>query len=344
MYKNTTHMNLLEYMMPQNGTKSAITLSRIDQTINWNPIKKILSKYYLKGTDIQGRPAYAPLLLFKMCLLQTWYALSDEQLEDSVNDRLSFKQFCGISLTQIAPDQTVISRFRTILVTANVYDKILSKIVKQLEDRKLIIKTGVIVDASLTPTQNKPCGPKQYELSQPPEQVAVTAITKKGVDPQASWVKKGNELTYGYKRHYAVDAQEGLVLAVCSSRASDHDSRYLEGLLEKLDLSPGSKVYADKGYSGKPNAMVLETKKLKNRIQKKAAINAPLTSREKCYNKLISKIRYKVERTFGSIQRWFKSTSCRYIGLAKAHGQHVLEAIAYNLYRLPGIIMSRGIA
>ena len=30
----------------------------------------------------------------------------------------------------------------------------------------------------------------------------------------------------------------------------------------------------------------------------------------------------------------------RYVGLTKAHTQHLLEAIAYNLYRAQGIIIS----
>jgi len=33
---------------------------------------------------------------------------------------------------------------------------------------------------------------------------------------------------------------------------------------------------------------------------------------------------------------------CRYIGLTKTHTQHLLEAIAYNLYRAPGIIIKIG--
>jgi IS5 family transposase len=42
-----------------------------------------------------------------------------------------------------------------------------------------------------------------------------------------------------------------------------------------------------------------------------------------------------VERTFGSIKRWFNSKEARYIGKEKMHTQHLLEAIAYNLKRMP---------
>lgn len=67
----------------------------------------------------------------------------------------------------------------------------------------------------------------------------------------------------------------------------------------------------------------------------------PLTRWAKRYNKLVGKARYKIERVFGSTKRWFGGLTTRYVGLVKTHGQHVLEALAYNLYRLPGIIISK---
>ncbi|MDK7763771.1 IS5/IS1182 family transposase, partial [Prevotella bivia] len=38
--------------------------------------------------------------------------------------------------------------------------------------------------------------------------------------------------------------------------------------------------------------------------------------------------------------RWFRGGTARYVGLAKTHAQHIMEAVAYNLYRTPGIIVS----
>ncbi|PDP41835.1 transposase [Porphyromonas gingivalis] len=54
-------------------------------------------------------------------------------------------------------------------------------------------------------------------------------------------------------------------------------------------------------------------------------------------------IRSTIERTFGSIRRWFHGGRCRYRGLAKIHTQNILESIAFNLYRTPGIIMSSSV-
>ena len=85
------------------------------------------------------------------------------------------------------------------------------------------------------------------------------------------------------------------------------------------------------------NDLYLKEQKIKNRIQHKAYRNKPLTYWQIRFNKLISKERYVVERTFGGMSRWFGAGIARYKGLAKTHGQHVMEAIAYNLKRAPGL-------
>ena len=69
----------------------------------------------------------------------------------------------------------------------------------------------------------------------------------------------------------------------------------------------------------------------------------PFTERQKLRNKLIGKTLFKVERTFGSIKRWFKSTDTLYNGIAKTHTQDLIEVIAHNLYRAPGIVASNSI-
>ena len=83
--------------------------------------------------------------------------------------------------------------------------------------------------------------------------------------------------------------------------------------------------------------------KLKSRIIHKGVRGCKLTEKEQRVNVAISKTRYKAKRTFGSIHRWFHGGIARYVSLAKTHAQHIMEAIAYNLYRTPGIIVSNSL-
>ncbi|AWN81567.1 hypothetical protein DK880_00235 [Candidatus Cardinium hertigii] len=58
----------------------------------------------------------------------------------------------------------------------------------------------------------------------------------------------------------AVESKEGLVLAVSTTKASNHDSTHLQVLLNKVTLKTGSRLYADKAYSGLPNETLLKKK------------------------------------------------------------------------------------
>ena len=68
--------------------------------------------------------------------------------------------------------------------------------------------------------------------------------------------------------------------------------------------------------------------KLKSRIMHKGTRGHEITERQQRINVAISKIRYKVERTFGSMHRWFGAGIARYVGLSKTHAQHIMESIA----------------
>lgn len=67
-------------------------------------------------------------------------------------------RFCGLDLEDKVPDHSILSRFRTALTKAKAMDKVVSAVNKQLENHKLIVKTGIKVDASLTATPLKPKG------------------------------------------------------------------------------------------------------------------------------------------------------------------------------------------
>ena len=129
-----------------------------------------------------------------------------------------------------------------------------------------------------------------------------------------------------------------MVLGVLTTKASVNEVANLEEVLDTADLPEDIPLKADKGYQSKKNAELLKKRRLKNHILKKDYKNKPLTHWEKKFNKLIGKTRFKVERTFGGIKRWFNGATARYRGIDKMHSQNLMEAIGYNLYRSPGIL------
>ena len=80
--------NSLEY------NRSLKNMERMDKAIDWSRVETILMSHYTIGTSSEGADAYPPLLLFKCFLLQKWFHInSDPELENQINDRLSFKKF-----------------------------------------------------------------------------------------------------------------------------------------------------------------------------------------------------------------------------------------------------------
>jgi IS5 family transposase len=335
---------------------------QINMLIDWSEIEKEITKVYKRGHSIDGRPAYSGLLLFKMLLLGIWYNLSDERVEESVNDSLSMMRFCDLDIEDNVPDHSVLSRFRSELTEKKSFERLLKKINRQLAVHKVIIRNGIgIVDATLTDSPRCPAGKPIYELAEDrkeeerssdaceKEDKQMTLVKKEqpGVDSEARYLKKGQELHFGYKKHILTD-ENGMQLSVHTTTANEHDSKGLKSCLENQDTYLAvSACYTDKGYQVPDNVslfeMPIKKRKVKNRIQHKGYKNRPLTHWQKQYNRLISKKRWVVERTFGGMRRWFGCGMTRYVGLAKTHAQHLLEAIAYNLYRAPGIIISNSI-
>lgn len=316
--------------------------NQINTLLDWQPISKIIDKHYAKGKSATGKPSYDGLLLFKMSLLQTWYGLSDYEVEDRVNDSISFGYFCGMTIDQVAPDHSTLSRFRTAMTKAEVYELLFKQINDQLEAHSIIVKTGAIVDASVIDTPLRPKGKTNHAVTQDrsdEDEVKVEKIYANSVDKEASWLKKRGKYHYGFKKHYVTD-EEGLVLGVVTTKASVNEISNLEEVLDSADLPQGIALKADNGYQSKKNEDIFKQRKMKNHILKKAKKNKPLTPWEKKFNKLVGQTRFKVERTFGGIKRWFNGGEARYRGMAKMHTQNLMEAISYNLYRSPGIVMS----
>jgi IS5 family transposase len=317
--------------------------SQINTLIDWDNIEKLIDTDYSRGKSAVGKPSYSGLLLFRMCLLQSWYGLSDYEVEDRLNDSISFSYFCGMNIDEVAPDHSTLSRFRTALTKTKTFEKLFSIINAQLEAHNIIVKKGIIVDASVIDTPLRPKGKTNHKVTEDrsEEEIKVKKQYADSVDTDGTWLKKRGKYHFGFKKHHVTD-NEGIVIGVLTTTASKNEIANLEDVLEtvNIDLPKGIPLKADKGYQSKKNAGLLKKRNLKNHILRKAYKNKPLTRWERKFNKLIGKTRFKVERTFGGIKRWFNGGLARYRGIEKMHTQNLMEAMCYNLYRSPEIIAS----
>lgn len=325
----------------------------LNKVMNWESIAQLLLEVYPVGKQECGQKAYCPLLLFKMLLVGQWHKLSDRELELYVWDTLSARHFCGLAMEDSVPDHSTISRFRTRLVSLGAWDGLLGVVNDQLHARGMTVTVGAIVDASLTESPYSPKGGGRAVVAEDrkerrAEDVRAEAVyhatkqqTHPNADHEARWVKKRNRTIYGYKKHVATD-EAGMILAVHTTSANEHDSQGLVPLIKKVRTRHRQEVLADKGYKSKANDEFLVACGSRPRIMHKGYRNRPMNAVQSAQNREISRKRWVVERTFGSLKRWFGSGSTQLKGLQKVHAEHVMEAIAHNLKRFPRIAASMG--
>ena len=94
--------------------RSSSTLDKLSELIAWARIASLLEPLYPAS---KGEPAWPPLAMFKALLLAVWYDLSDVKLAEALEDRASFRRFCGFSSSEATPERTAFVRFRRALIT-----------------------------------------------------------------------------------------------------------------------------------------------------------------------------------------------------------------------------------
>lgn len=146
--------SIADYIVGSRKVKQTF-FNKINSIIDWKPIRQIIEKVYTKGRKRSGRPCRDSLLLFKVELLRRWYGLSDYEVENQVNDRLSFSAFVGIGMNEGCPDSTTICRFRSSLVKGGVYDELIDEVSRQLEANSITVKPGTIADAAITKVKRR---------------------------------------------------------------------------------------------------------------------------------------------------------------------------------------------
>jgi IS5 family transposase len=137
--KKEQKLGFADYLVERRKIKQDF-FNQVNLIVDWRPISNLINKYYQKGESVKGTKSYDGLFLFKMSLLQTWYGLSDYEVEDRANDSISFSRFVGISLDDSVPDHSVLSRFRTELTKKGAYEKIFKALNKQLDKHNLLVK------------------------------------------------------------------------------------------------------------------------------------------------------------------------------------------------------------
>lgn len=291
--------------------------------IDWQPFIPLVRKVFYDNKTDGGRPHTDELIVVRSMLLQSWYGLSDPELEFQCHDRLSFRNFLGFP--ENIPDFSTVWKVRDRLQKEGIEPKIWNELQYQLDQKGYALKKGVIQDATFIEAE---LGRKRYykekKAEKKGEKIVYTEKQKRHIDKDGTFSVKHGQVHFGYKNHIKLDVGNTLIREYQVTTASLHDGEI--DLVEDGDTI----AYRDKGYHGK----ILHAKNVIDKTMKRGAREHPLCNKEIKRNRLISSIRSPGERSFSVIKKVFHGGMTRVKTLVRVSIKEMFNCFAFNLYQL----------
>lgn len=308
----------MEYSNRKKKTKREEFLEIMNEVIPWDEWVALVEPYYPKGK--RGRPPIGLEIILRMYLLQVWFNLSDEGVEDAIYDSYAMRKFMGINfLEEQVPDATTLLHFRHLIEKNGISKLYFDAIKNGLEKCGRIMHGGTIVDATIlsasSSTKNASCER----------------------DPEMHQTKKGNQWYFGMKMHAGVDAGTGYIHTITATAANVHDVDQVANLIREDDTV----VYGDAGYLGIEKRDAVKNDLHKSNIDyrinlRPGKVNALADGPAKDWFHNIehrkSSVRCKVEHIFQLLKNRFGYRKARYRGIGKNLSRLYMICGSINLW------------
>ena len=259
-----------------------------------------------------GAPHWPVVTMLKVMLMQKWFGLSDPMAEEMIMDRLSFRQFVGLSLDDKTPDHSTISLFRKRLREAGHGSTLFDKTLELLRAKGLVMTEGTLIDATII---EAPLGSKRADGS-------------RTTDPCATKTYKHGRAYHGYRAHVATDPRSIITDFIYDTASVSEHTHF-----DALAAAEGRAVWADSGCRSKDRVQKLEQRGVFAGIcHRRVRGQKELSAEQKAFNRLVSGVRAMVEHPFAWIKRMTGGRT-RYRGLTRNALDFALAAVAYNFKR-----------
>jgi IS5 family transposase len=300
-------------------------LETMDATIPWATwVGVIEPHYYPDRPGKTGRKAKPIETMLRMYLLQVWFSLSDEGVEDAIYDSYAMRRFMRLDFAvEQVPDATTLLHFRHLLEEHKLGEKLLAAQNEIFQAQGWIMRGGSIVDATI---------------------IAAPSSTKNATgtrDPEMHQTKKGNQWYFGMLAHIGVDAGTGYVHSVTCTSANVHDLDEAVNLVRDDDQV----VYCDAGYQGAQRRPEIagdeHLSQVEWRIAARKGVLKTMTNHDRDLESRKASVRAKVEHPFLIVKRDFGFTKTRYRGISRnLHHLHMLFASANWLMRARAVTLT----
>jgi IS5 family transposase len=292
-------------------------LAEMDAVIPWARLLALVEPHYPKAGN--GRQPLGVEKMLRIYFLQQWFNLSDPQAEDAIYDSESMRRFARVELgDDVVPDESTILRFRHLLEQHRLTAKIFDAVRDLLEERRLLLRAGTIVDATI---------------------VAAPSSTKNASatrDPEMKQTRKGRNWYFGMKLHVGTD-KRGIVHTVTATDARTADITQLPHLLHGQERE----IFGDQAYWKEADRWAFESRGVRYRINRRPS-STPLSERWRLINRARSRTRACGEHAFRVIKQLWGFTKVRYRGLAKNLARAQTMFALANLYQLRRALLPAG--
>ena len=280
----------------------------MDAVIPWTRLLGLIAAHYPQAGN--GRQPLGMEKMLRIYFLQQWFNLSDPQAEDAIYDSESMRRFARVELgDEVVPDESTILRFRHLLERHGLTQAIFDSITGLLEERRLLLRSGTIVDATI---------------------IAAPSSTKNASatrDPEMKQTRKGKNWHFGMKLHIGAD-KRGIVHTVRATNAAVADITQLPDLLHGQERE----VFGDQAYWKEDDRAFLESWGVRYRINRRPSLR-PLSKRWRMINRARSRTRARGEHAFRIVKQLWGFAKVRYRGLAKNLARAQAMFALANLYQ-----------
>jgi transposase len=304
-----------------------------------------------------GRDSIAPEKLLRALLLQAFFSVrSERQLMEQLTYNMMFRWFVGLSMDAPVWDVTVFTKNRERLLRGDVARGFLAAILVDPQVKPLLSDEHFSVDGTLIEAwaSMKSFKPKDGSGEPPapgrngeadfrgkPRSNETHAST---TDPDARLYKKaaGQAAKLCHMGHVLTENRNGLVvqaeLTAATGTAEREAARAMVGDLEgEHRITVGAdKAYDTSGFVADMRRVGVTPHVSQNTKRRRSAIDGR-TTRHTGYT-ISQRKRKRIEEVFG----WMKSAAgfrkTRHRGTARVGWMFTLNAVAYNLVRLPKLL------
>lgn len=119
-------------------------LVKITEIVDFSFVYDIVKDFY---SDV-GRESIDPVVMFKLCLLQYLFRLSDREVVMRTQTDVAFRWFLGLNLDDEVPDYTTISHFRSNRLGSEPFERFFNAIVEKCIKSDLVKTKRYLVDST----------------------------------------------------------------------------------------------------------------------------------------------------------------------------------------------------